>query len=126
LTGVSVVTVPPVILKVALFVPAGTVTVRGTVAAELLDFSKTTAPPAGAKPFRCTVQVMEEPLATALEVTVIETSGEGRIWKLAVVAIPFRTAVITTVWAVETLFGVTLNLTELDPAGIVTVLGTVA
>ena len=99
---------------------------RGTVAAELLDFSETVAPPAGAKPLRCTVQFIEEPLATDLEVTVIETSGEGRIWKLAVVAIPLRTAVMTTVWVVATPFGVTLNLTEFPPAGTVTVLGTVA
>ena len=44
-------------VKVALLLPAGTVTLAGTLAAPLLLESITWAPPAGARPLRVTVPV---------------------------------------------------------------------
>lgn len=46
-----------VTVKVAVAVPAGTVTLAGTIADALLLISPTTMPPAGATPFRVTVPV---------------------------------------------------------------------
>lgn len=50
-----------VIVNVAPVAPAGTVTPAGTVAAALLLDRVTTAPPAGAGPFRIAVPVEEFP-----------------------------------------------------------------
>src|SRR5437763_16022006 len=46
-------------VKVTLLLPAGTVTLEGTLAAPLLLESTTCAPPAGAGPLRVTVPVVE-------------------------------------------------------------------
>jgi len=52
-------------LKVALVVPAVTVTLAGTCAAEVLRLCNlTTAPPAGAAPFKVTVPVELAPPST--------------------------------------------------------------
>jgi hypothetical protein len=54
-----------VTVKVAERLPAGTVTVPGTCAAELLDPSVTVSPPAGAWPVSVTVAVEVPPPRTA-------------------------------------------------------------
>src|SRR2546427_10415607 len=54
-----------VTVTVPLVAPTGTVTLAGTVAAELLLDSATCAPPAGAGPSRVTVPVAELPPVTA-------------------------------------------------------------
>src|SRR5213078_4369937 len=51
-------------VKVTLLLPAGTVTLEGTLAAVLLLESVTCAPPAGAGPLSVTVPVEEFPPAT--------------------------------------------------------------
>ena len=56
-TGVDVATAVVLIVKVAVVLAAGTVTVEGTLAAALLLESVTCAPPAGASPLSVTVPV---------------------------------------------------------------------
>src|SRR2546421_12412649 len=56
-TGVDAATALVLIVKVAVVLPAGTVTVEGTLAAALLLESVTCAPPAGAGPLSVTVPV---------------------------------------------------------------------
>ena len=55
LAGVDEATAVVLIVKVALLLPAGTVTLEGTLAAALLLESITCAPPAGADPLSITV-----------------------------------------------------------------------
>jgi hypothetical protein len=55
LAGVDEATAVVLIVKVALLLPAGTVTLEGTLAAALLLESRTCAPPAGAGPLSITV-----------------------------------------------------------------------
>lgn len=66
-----------VIVKVAVFCPAGTVTLAGTVAAALVSDRDTTAPPVGAFPFSVTVPVEETPPTTVagLMLTVDKAAG---------------------------------------------------
>src|SRR6266513_760577 len=54
-TGVDAATALVLIVKVALLLPAGTITLEGTLAAPLLLESITCAPPAGAGPLSVTV-----------------------------------------------------------------------
>ena len=56
-TGVDVATALVLIVKFALLLPAGTVTLEETLAAPLLLESVTCAPPAGAGPLNVTVPV---------------------------------------------------------------------
>src|SRR5438132_5299857 len=56
-TGVDVATAVVLIVKVAVVLAAGTVTLEGTLAAALLLESATCAPPAGAGPLSVTVPV---------------------------------------------------------------------
>src|SRR2546425_12444589 len=62
---VDAVTALVVTVNVTLVAPTGTVTLAGTVAAELLLDSVTCAPPAGAGPFSVTVPVELPPPALA-------------------------------------------------------------
>ncbi len=64
MTGVEVVTALVVMVKVPLLVPAGTVTLGGTVAAALLLARETATPPVGAGAFRVTVPVDGVPPTT--------------------------------------------------------------
>jgi hypothetical protein len=66
-----------VTVKVAVFCPAGTVTLAGVVAAVLVVDKETTAPPVGAVPLKVTVPVEETPPSTVagLIVTVDRTPG---------------------------------------------------
>jgi hypothetical protein len=63
-TVVEAATAVLVTVKVALELPAGTVTEGGTTVLELLSDNVTTTPPAGAVPVRVTVPVEEVPPVT--------------------------------------------------------------
>ena len=73
LTAVDVVTVRVVTVKVALVLPAGTVTLAGTVAAAVLPLVRvTTAPPVGAAALKVTVPVDVAPEVTDVGFNVTE------------------------------------------------------
>ena len=78
-TGVDAATALVLIVKVALLLPAGTVTLEGTLAAPLLLESVTCAPPAGAAPLSVTVPVEDcTPPTTLVGFNVSEeTVGRG-------------------------------------------------
>src|SRR5204862_155233 len=78
-TGVDAATVLVLIVKVAVVLPAGTVTLEGTLAAALLLESVTCAPPAGAAPLSVTVPVDDcTPPTTLVGFNVSEeTVGRG-------------------------------------------------
>jgi hypothetical protein len=60
-------------VKVAVVLPAATVTEVGTVAEAVLLESETNAPPVGAAPLRVTVPVVEAPPLTLVGFVVTET-----------------------------------------------------
>ena len=62
------------VLKVAVVLPAATVTEAGTVAAALLLESDTDTPPEGAAPLKVTVPVADVPLATLEGLTATDES----------------------------------------------------
>jgi len=77
-TAVDAATAYVVILKVALLLPAATLTVSGTVAAEvLLLVSPTAIPPAGAVAVNVTVPVELVPYITVAGLTLTELSAAG-------------------------------------------------
>jgi FlaG/FlaF family flagellin (archaellin) len=78
---VDVVTVPAVAVKVVLVLPAGTVTLAGTVATAVLPLVRvTTAPPVGAAPLKVTVPVDVAPETTVDGFNVTDdTVGVGTI-----------------------------------------------
>ena len=63
---VFVVTALVITENVAVLAPAGTVTLKGTVAELMFDQRVTTSPPGPARPFRMTVPVREEPPTTVV------------------------------------------------------------
>jgi hypothetical protein len=69
--------------KVAEVVPAGTVTLEGVVADELLSAKATTMPPLGAGPERVTVPVEELPPVTLDGFIESDLSPAGRTVKAA-------------------------------------------
>jgi hypothetical protein len=72
-TGVDVVTALVLTVNVALLAPAATVTVAGTVAADVLLLEReTTAPPVGAGPLSVTVPVEGDPPVTLVGFSVSE------------------------------------------------------
>ena len=71
-TGVAAVTALVVIVNVALLVPAATVTLAGTVAADTLLERSTTTPPLGAAPLSVTVPVDDAPPLTVVGLSPIE------------------------------------------------------
>ena len=71
-TEVEAVTVLVFTVNVALAAPAGTVTVAGTVAADILLESETVALPYGAGPLSITVPVEGEPPVTLVGFSVTE------------------------------------------------------
>ncbi|SRR6266542_524754 len=111
-TGVDTVTVLVLIANVVLDVPAGTVTVAGTVAdgSELL--SDTTAPPLGAQPFRVTGFPDSElpPITELLNTPTLDTAV-GDTVMLAVAVTPPAVAEIVTAVAVATVDVVMLKTT---------------
>ena len=77
LTEVPVVTGEVVTVNVAVLAFAGTVTLTGTAASELLLLSETKAPDEGAEPFRVTVPVDELPPTTEFGLKVSEVTWGG-------------------------------------------------
>jgi len=128
-TVTAAVTVPAVATKVALLLPAGTVTDPGTVRFALLLLSETVTPPPDAAAVRLTVQVLV-PAATSEPGTQLSPAScagpcEGTTVRLKVCELPFRLAVSCTVIAAVTVAAVITKLTLLLPAGTVTDPGTV-
>jgi hypothetical protein len=124
---VVVVTAEVVIANVALVAPAATVTEVGTAALVLLDVKVTTRPPVGAGPSSAMVPVEVSVPGTVVGDTVNPANPtEGEIVSVVVAdAVPIF-AVIVDVAAVVTVVVVAVKLTVDEPAGTVTVAGTVA
>src|SRR2546425_1272678 len=121
-----------VTVNVTLVAPTGTVTLAGTVAAELLLDSVTCAPPSGAGPFSVTVPV-ELPVEALPPVTVVGvTPSEGRragfgvTVRKGVRVAPRGEAEMVTGVDAATVLVVTVNVTLVAPTGTVTLPGTVA
>ena len=76
-TVVDVATALVLSVKVAVVAPAGTVTLRGTLAAALLLESRTCAPPAGAGPLSVTVPVGEDVAPVTLVGLKVSAEGTG-------------------------------------------------
>ena len=110
------------IVKLVLVEPAGTVTLAGTCATEvLLLCSVTVAPPADAAPLRVTVPVELVPPTTVFGVLLnVERTGAVTVRFAFFVTVPY-VAEITTVVFETTGVVVTVNVAEVLPAAIVTV-----
>src|SRR5437879_11978673 len=79
-TGVDAATALVLIVKFALLLPAGTVTLEETLAAPLLLESITCAPPAGASPLKVTVPVEDcRPPTTLVGFNVSEETAGGDV-----------------------------------------------
>jgi len=79
-TGVDAATALVLIVKFALLLPAGTVTLEETLAAPLLLESITCAPPAGAGPLKVTVPVEDcRPPTTLVGFNVSEETAGGDV-----------------------------------------------
>ena len=89
LTAVDVVTLRVVTVKVVLVLPAGTVTLAGTVAAAVLPLvSVTTAPPEGAASFKVTVPVEDVPGITDFGLNVTDDTRSGATVRVALWLLP--------------------------------------
>jgi hypothetical protein len=127
LTDVTTVTADVLIGNVALVAPAATVTFSGTLAAELLLDSATTAPPVGAGLLKVTVPVADAPAVTLVGLRVSERSNvteAGSRVKGEVCVSPNSPMMATEVVA-ATADVVKLKGALLAPAGIVAIAGTV-
>ena len=113
-------------VNVAVVLPAATVTVAGTVAAELLDVRFTTNPPVGAWPLIVTVPVEVLPPATVDGDSWTALTTSGAMMSVLVFAVPLSVAVMVTVVTDDTDSVVMLNVPELAPAGIKRLDGRVA
>ena len=125
----AAVTVRVVIVNVAVVAPAGTVTLAGTVPIVVeLDASVTTAPPVGAARVSVTVPVTATPpVAAATLVVIVESAATGGVTVTVAVPLePFVVAVIVTAVFAATVPAVIVNVAVFDPAGTVTLTGTVA
>lgn len=114
-----------VTVKFAVVLPAGTVTLAGTVADALL-LDNATATSAGAAPFSVTVPVVDVPPATAAGLSATDASAAGLIVSDAVIFEKLYPAVITAFVAVLTALVVTVKAAVELPAGTVTLAATVA
>jgi hypothetical protein len=117
-------------VKVALVLPAATVTLEGTVATEVLLLVRVTdAPPEGAPELRVTVPVELFPPLTLVGFRVSEerlTAGAPVIVRKACATLDPSVAVIAAVKVPVTGVVVTVNEALVLPAATVTVLGTLA
>src|ERR1051325_2197053 len=129
-TVVEVVTVLVLTVKVALVLPAATVTLAGTLAAPLLLDSATCAPPAGAGPLSVTVPVEDPtPPTTLLGFKVSEETvgrGGGITVSEADRLTPPKDAEMVTVVEVVTVLVLTVKVALVLPAATVTLAGTLA
>ena len=115
--------------NVALVAPADTVTLAGTVAANVLSLdSDTTAPPEGAGPLSVTAPVEGLPPTTLDGFTpnVLNTAATGVTVRGAVRVTPPYTAEIVTAVEPDTGLVVTANVALAAPPATVTLAGTVA
>jgi hypothetical protein len=125
-TGVAAVTLPAVAVKVAVALPAATVTEPGMVNMALLSERATSNPPAGAALFKPRVQVVEAPDNTVAgeQLSVEGTIGPRRLSEALAVA-PFRVAVSTAVLSVVTVATDAVKPAVDAPAATVTDAGSV-
>ena len=120
LTGVVV------MLKVALVLPAATVTVAGVTATTFVEDKLTTTPPAGDGPFNVTVPVEAFPPPTELGESVRLAGRFGVMLRAAETGdIPIVAEMLADVEA-GTARVVTVKVAEVEPAAIITLEGTVA
>ena len=116
-------TLDVVTVNVAVVLPAGTVTLEGSCAAELLSESDTTIPPEGAGPVRVTVPIDELPPVTDVGLTVTALSAAGLIVKVACTVFPLKVADSVDVVVVVTTLVVTVKVAVVEPANTVTLPG---
>ena len=125
LTALELDTTAVVIVKVALALPLATVTLVGTVAADvLLLASDTTAPPLGAGPFSVTVPLEVFPPTMAEGLRESDESEDGFTVRTEVLVIPAYTAETFTAVELETDIVVIGNVALVAPPANVTVDGT--
>ena len=131
LTEVELLTLLVEIVKVALWAPAGTVTLAGTVATPvLLLASVTSVPPGGATSSSATVpcEVLPPWTEVGLSAKRPTPTGEGAGFALSVadsVAPPVEAVKVTRVWN-DTSLVETVNVLLVEPGGTVTLVGTFA
>ena len=131
LTEVELLTLLVETVKVALWAPAGTVTLGGTVASPLLLLaSVTTVPPGGATSSSVTVPCELLPPWTEVGFSANKpmVTGEGAGFTLSVadvVALPAEAVKVTRVWN-DTSLVEAVNVALVEPARTVTLVGTVA
>ena len=101
-TGVAAVTVPVGTVTVKADTFAGTVTVAGTVRAELLVTNPTTKPAAGAGPFSRTVSLTVPPEITVVADVVRLFNFVGTTVILTVLITPSFDAVTVMIWLAVT------------------------
>ncbi len=126
-TDVEAVTVFVVTVNVAVVAPAATVTLAGTVAADVLLLDKvTTVPAEGAGPVKVTVPVEEVPPVTLEGLSASEVRAGRSTVKVAVLVVPLSTAEIVTEVLADTGVVVIVNVAVVAPAATVTLAGNVA
>jgi len=124
-TGVDAATALVLIVKVALLLPAGTVTLEGTLAAPLLLESVACAPPAGAGPLSVTVPVDDcAPPVALIGLNVSEeTVGGVTVSEADMLTPPYDAEMVTGVDAATALVLI-VKVAVLLPAGTVALEGT--
>ena len=125
-TAVWELTATVLTVKVALALPAGIVTVGGTVADLSLLESFTTIPPVPALPEIVTVPVAATPPNKVVGFTLREVSAGAVIPSVVVTVTPFAVAEIVADLGPLTAVVLTTKVAEVFPAGIVAVAGTEA
>jgi hypothetical protein len=127
-TGVELATAVVVMVNFTLVVPAGIVTLTGTEAAAGFELeSETVTPFAGAGAFTYTrlLMVLLPPAMAAGDSATEDTATGSSVSTAVFVTPPEEPEVVTGVEAATALV-VIVNLTEVAPAGIVTLAGTAA
>ena len=111
----------------AVVAPASTVTLAGTVAAALPLDRATRVPPTGAGAFKVTVAVeLASPPTTVVGFRESKETDGGFTVRTAVCETELKVAVIVEVATEPTAIEVTGKVVEAEPAGTVTLAGTVA